>query len=465
MRTTRIILLAAVAAALVATPAAAWEADTTHAGLTEGAALGSRVHARLRALHTRAEGWLTLLTVAPDRATALYQKLAKVEPASGVVPDRRGRQTALAWLVAGSVLEGIPGDRDRHHFYDPTTRKGLSGEGPGIFGRLRGEGSVPGGIAAPEWILAKDNDLGLARFWLELERSATATSRVARDEHLAMALLCAGAMLHVLQDVGAPAHARDDLAEHLLPLGAGPNDRGSRFERLAGFIYGRLGVPAPEPAPARARARDFFTTADATGLADRAATRWYSAGTLPGEVVVPADPVRGEVVKRVIAAQKLASPKPTGELRLRGPAGPDGYTLRAADGTCLANYRVEEEVLLKFSISDACAAEQLAVILPEVGGASMAFLEWLFRGGLSVTLAGGSVRVSLPPGEPLLGAGKLMVLFEDADGRREPLATVDVAAGAALPSFTAPASARRAVAVFRGVDGSGEELVAVGSTP
>jgi len=30
-------------------------------------------------------------------------------------------------------------------------------------------------------------------------------------EHLALALLCAGAMLHVLEDMGAPAHARDDL--------------------------------------------------------------------------------------------------------------------------------------------------------------------------------------------------------------------------------------------------------------
>src|SRR5699024_6527346 len=104
---------------------------------------------------------------------ALYKKLGNVEPASGVVPDRRGRQSALAWLVAGSVVEGIPGDRDRNHFYDPVRKKGLSGGGASLFGRMRGEGEVPSGMPAPDWIVSKDNDMGLARFWLELEQSAT----------------------------------------------------------------------------------------------------------------------------------------------------------------------------------------------------------------------------------------------------------------------------------------------------
>jgi hypothetical protein len=458
----RTVLALALVAALAA-PATAWEADTTHAGLTEVAALSSRLHARLRALHGRPAGWLELLSMAPDRAPALYKKLGNVEPSSGVVPDRRGRQSALAWLVAGAVVEGIPGDRDRNHFYDPVHRKGLTAPRRGLVATLRGVPSVPGGVAAPDWITAPDNDLGLARFWLELEKSAVAGTRGERDEHLAMALLCAGAMMHVLQDLGAPAHARGDIEEHLLPLGGGPRDRGSRFERLAAWMYGRLGLPEPAAAPpARQRARDFFTAGDGKGLADVTAARWYSMGTLPADVVVPSDPRRGEVAGRVVAAQRFPSPRPTAELRLKGSTGPDGHVLRADDGPCLANYRVDDG-RLRFTISDACAAEQLAAILPEVAAYSAGFLEWLFRGALAVSVVSGSVTIAVPPGDVALGAGVLTVLVEDENGRRTVLGGGPVADGG-LPEVAAPATATRIIAVFRGQDAAGEELIAVGTS-
>jgi hypothetical protein len=464
MKSSTISVLAAALLAAAA-PAHAWEADTTHAGVTEQAALASGVAARLRAALGRRAGWLEPLAILPDRATALYKKLGAVEPTSGVVPDRRGRQSALAWLVAGAVLEGVPGDRERNHFYDPVHKTGLTGARTGgLFARawrgIVGEPLPDEGLAAPDWVTARDNDLGVGRFWLELERAVTSPTRGERDEHLAMALICAGAIAHVLQDLGAPAHARDDLDEHLTPLGAGAGDRGSRFERLAALLHGRLGVPAPRPAPAdkgRARLRDFFTAADGTGLADVTAARWYSLGTLPGEVVVPEDPARGEVAAAVARTQRFPSPKPVKELRLRDTGGPDGAALRNEDGVCLANYRVTDG-RLRFTISDACAAEQIAAILPEVAGRTSALLDWLFRGTLEVRVVGGGAVASVPPGAVALGAGKLTLVGEEADGRRKPFATPELGVGAPVPDGVV-----RVFALFRGVDAAGEELVAVGS--
>jgi hypothetical protein len=455
----------------LAAPVGAWEADTTHAGLTEQAALASKVNDRLRDLHGRAAGWLEPLAVVPERAPKLHEKLAAVQPTSGVVPDRRGRQSALAWLVAGAVLEGIPGARERHHFYDPVHRRGLTGRSSDeplsvrLLGKLAGDGLPGSGKPAPDWIVDKENDLNLPRFWLELEGSVTAETPAARDEHLAMALVCAGAMLHVLEDMGAPARARDDLAEHLLPLGASRTDRGSRFERLAALLYGRLGVPAPRAAAARARPRDFFTAEDGAGLADVTNRRWYSSGTLPRAVLAPADPARGDVQKRVAGAQVYAQPAPRADVKLGPPPGPDGHALRDEAGVCLANHRVIDGKLT-FAISDACAAEQLAVILPEVAGHARAYLDWLFRGALTVSIMSGSAQVAVAEGEAGPAKGKLTVLAEDAEGRRRVLSVSDwggeAATTTAATAVVVPEGTKRVVAVVRGVDAAGEEMVAVG---
>src|SRR5262249_26809667 len=112
---------------LVASAAGAWEADSTHAGLTEQAALASRIHVRLQAFFGRRGGWLEPVRLAPERAPALYEKLTLLEPSSGVVPDRAGRQSALGWLLAGAVVEGMPAAREQNHFYDPTSKRGLAG--------------------------------------------------------------------------------------------------------------------------------------------------------------------------------------------------------------------------------------------------------------------------------------------------------------------------------------------------
>lgn len=443
--------------------AQAWEPDTTHAGLTEQAALASRVHARLVAFFERRGGWLEPLRLSRERAPVLYEKLALIEPASGVVPDKAGRQSALAWLLAGAVVEGIPSTREENHFYDPIAKRGLAGKSGASFGVIIQSGVTSvgeHGLAAPDWIVAKDNELGLPRFWLELERSVSAPGPAERDEHMVLALLCAGAMMHVLEDMGEPARVRGDLDEFLLPLGGGPKDRGSRFERLAALLFGRLGVPAPGKVVERKNLRDFFTAADGMGLADVANAGFYSSGTVPGEVAIPVSPRPGAVPELVARASHFASPRPTRELDVTPGGGPYGHVLRSATGVCLANYRVEDDAL-RFTISDDCAAEQMRALLPEIGSYATGLLEHLFRGALTVVVTGNAVDISVPSSALQLGAGQLSIIAEDASGRRTPAGTGALRDGSAR--MPVPAGATRIFVVFRGVDANGEPLVAVGS--
>ncbi len=462
-----------VAAALALTCAApavrAWEAASTHAGFTESAALGSKVHLTLADAYGRALGWYEPLTVGKDGTARLFDELARLEPSEGYVPDGRGRQTALGWLLAGAVIEDLAVNQPKNHFYDPIHKTGLTGKNvrglkalvdKHYFAALVSEALATKGVAAPDWIVAKDNDFGMARFLAEVEKSATAPTRAERDQHLAFAMLCAGAMTHVLEDMGAPSRTRDDLAEHLSTLGAGMADRGSRFERLAALAYGRLGVPLSTTPVVRAHARDYFTAADGKGLADLTNRRWFSSGTLPGRVTVNSLESPTDVLAAVKRTLVFASPAPEKALDLETAASDAGAVLRDADGVCLAQYRLREGVL-SWSIGEDCAAEQISAILPTVSSYTTGFLAFLFRGTLA-TEASGAVTVGATP----LGGGNLQVLAEAADGTRRPLATTAVEGGATGTTLVGvgevPEGTIRVIAVFRGHDTNGEEIVAIG---
>jgi hypothetical protein len=138
----------------------------------------------------------------------------------------------------------------------------------------------------------------------------------------------------------------------------------------------------------------------------------------------------------------------------------DGTTLRATDGTCLARYKVEHD-MLRFWLDDDCQLEQLARILPEVGSFEAGLLDFLLRGEL--TLQGGREIVATAKG---LGVGTVEFVVEDERGVRTPLGTFQTTGQAAeLARVSAPAIGTRVVAVFRGADAGGEPIVAVGALP
>ncbi|MEO7730529.1 MAG: hypothetical protein ABIY55_06115, partial [Kofleriaceae bacterium] len=324
------------------------------------------------------------------------------------------------------------------------------------------------GMPAPDWVVAKANPFNLEQFNNQYAKAVSAATPGERSRYMAAALVAAGAILHTLGDLGAPSRVRSDEAAQLEPLGAGPDDRGSRLERIAALAYGRLGVPGPSRTITRLHVRDYFSSKDGGGLADLIARSYFSPNTLPEPTRISGD-----------AKPRLVRPQPTlpARLNLMAANRDDGTTLHTNGGTCLARYRVEHG-LLTFSIDDDCMLEQLAVILPEVSAYEAGLLDFLLRGEL--TLAGtGQITVSGAG----LGAGTVEILAEDERGVRTSLANIQVsapdaaapaAAGAAsvaapaavqLAQVAAPSSGTRIVAVYRGVDAAGEPTIAVGAMP
>jgi hypothetical protein len=440
-----------IALALGAGHAHAWESQSTHAGLAEQAAMASRLHKRLVMLGFGG-GLFEPLTIPPADAPALIQDLHLLSPANGAVPDARGRQTALAWLSAGAQLADVPAANGANHFFDPASGKGWARPSRGVQEVVIGKVPLPPhGMPAPDWVTAKSNPFNLQSFLDQYAKAATAATPGERSRHMAAALIAAGALLHVLGDMGSPSRVRGDYAAHLESLGGGPDDLGSRLERMAALVYGRLGVPAPSRVVSRTHLRDFFTAQSADGLADETSRAFFSPNTLPRSTRV-SDETKPQLAR--------ALPALPARLNLMAASRDDGASVRAADGTCLARYRVEHDVL-RFSLDDDCQLEQLARILPEVASFETGLLDFLLRGEL--TLQAGREIVAGAKG---LGAGTVEFLVEDERGVRTSLGTFQAnGQSAELARVPAPATGTRVVAVFRGADASGEPIVAVGALP
>lgn len=444
----------------LASPAAAWEPETTHAGLAEQAALASRLHKRLVTLGFTG-GLFEQLTIPPADAPALMSAVKLLSPTHGAVPDARGRQVALSWLAAGAALADVPAVNGANHFYDPSSKQGWRAPDRGMFrgasDKIReaiGRTALPvRGVPAPDWVVSKDNPFNVDAFLAQYAKAVSAKTAGERSRHMAAALVAAGAILHTLGDLGAPSRVRGDEASHLEPMGAGPDDLGSRFERIAALVHGRLGVAAPTRVVTRDRLREYFTgkTTAGDGLADVIARSYFSPNTLPATTRVGAE-----------THPKLARPEPAlpSRLNLMSASRDDGTTLRDAAGTCLARYKVERG-LLSFWIDDDCMLEQIAAILPEVAAYETGLLDYLLRGDLTIAVGDGIVVSGAG-----LGAGSVQVLVEDERGIRTELGAAQVTGTAEeLIKVPAPAAGVRVVAVYRGADRNGEPMVAVGAMP
>jgi hypothetical protein len=453
----------ALLALCIASTAHAWEAETTNAGLAEQAALGSRLHKRLVTIGFSG-GLFEPLTIPPADAPALTEDLKLLSPSHGMVPDARGRQTALAWIAAGAALADVPAKYGANHFFDVTNGHGWEKPDRGAIASLTdavrralGRAALPDrGVPAPDWVTAKDNPFNLANFLDQYAKAASSATPGERSRHMAAALIAAGAMLHTLGDLGAPSRVRGDEAAHLEPLGGGPDDLGSRFERIAALAFGRLGVPAPARVITRSHLHDYFTgPASSPGLANVVADGYFSPHTLPHSTRVGTD---------IKPHLDRALPALPARLNLMAASRDEGTTLRDSAGTCLARYKVEHGIL-SFSLDDDCMLEQVSAILPEVSAYETGLLDFLFRGELDVHVGTGLVISGKG-----LGTGDVDILVEDERGVRQKLATIQsVAAKVEADKVTdvahlpLPPNGARVIAVFRGVDSAGEQIVAVGA--
>src|SRR6185295_7947446 len=91
----------------------AYDPATTHAGLTQRAAMASTLHAALARRFGRLLGLFETVVLRGDRLPAddwrfIEARLRALDPAGGYRPEDDGKATALGWMVAGSVIAWTP---------------------------------------------------------------------------------------------------------------------------------------------------------------------------------------------------------------------------------------------------------------------------------------------------------------------------------------------------------------------
>lgn len=471
------------ALACVGAPALAYEPGTTHPGMTTQALLASRLHAFLRrqlGLGLGAFERLQVLGAALGRRELreLRRSFGRLDPSGGYRPDEHDGQRAAAWVLAGSVLAGMPSSVEEHHFYSPVRREGLDDQKPFVTGLLSFLSVFEGGDRIRDWLtgtgfkLEGRSALDLIRsgesaysvptFQRELAAAVSSASVPERAHHLTLALVAMGGVLHVLQDLASPTRTRNDYAEgHLQKLGVSLFDRGSAYERGVALAFGQLAVPAYRGAPVtRTHLFDFFTSRRWDGLADRTAAEHFSPGTLPPPVgVLPTSDGRelaGRLSERLPFAKPALAPVDLGCARRRTcyQAGRHGPLLA---------YRVDSDDRLVFFLDNRCLNASARVLVPLAVGYSTGLIDFLLRGELSLAREGEALVVK---SGIALRDGKLRILVEDGRGVRRELSrqAVTAAAGAVIARqpLRLTGDLRRVVALVEGRDGAGEALVATG---
>lgn len=491
-------MLARLAASLtlvvcVARPARAYDPATTHAGLTQKAALASKLHQVLARRMARPLGLFDPvpfgLAALPDGPRRLLgARFRALDPAGGYRPSDAGVATALGWVMAGSVLAKTPPERIRNQFFDPSTKRGLADAAAldGFFYGVRqilDRGSVRDvatgtsfsfeGLPAIEWLRSPQNELGLVTFVAELERSVLAETAAQRNTALARALMALGGCLTLLEDAGNPAQVRNDFrAAYLRGPGGSPFDRASTYERFVADRYGVGGVPSSDTVVRRESLNAFFAAPDGQGLAERTQRRFFSEGTVPEEIVLERETTAADVV--VAAQRSLTYALPAvASLDLRASDTRRYVTIHDGVGAAPGQSKQGRRALayqrtlgsVRFFLDTAVYADTAAVLLPEIVGYAAGFIDHLLRADVAVTVAGPDVRAEIRGVTGSARSLRFRWVVERRGGHRHEIAPTEVTpterpSGSSV-SARIPAGAER-VAVFVQGEDEGGPFVGVG---
>lgn len=452
---------------LVGGPAAlAWDPATTHAGLTERALAASKFHAVLAHQLGRPLGSLEPLrldtrTLDVDSGRDLKDRLNVLDSAGGYRPNGDGVETAGAWVRAGAVLAKTPPERGRHHFFEPSNRKGLD-DGPGLSGTLHAarltvdEGATVrdaatglafslDGMSALDWLWAPQNDLGLPGFFDGLEHSVSDARPQQRETALVRSLMALGAVVAILEDAGQPAFVRNDFRGEFLA-----HDSGSDFERFVADRFGGVALPTAATPVVRPDIESFFAAGDGKGLAQATQQRFFSPGTIPRDFVRDPDDTPSDAVR--IANQSLAFPEPkVAELDLR-PSGRTRYVLR--DGIRVLAYQCSDR-RVHFFLDQSVHADVARRWLPEIEAYAAGLIDHLLRASMKLSVAGGEATVVLEGLRGQAAAGTTLHIFaEDSAGARKEIATPRYRSGQP-ETIAVPKDARKLAAFARGKDDGG----------
>lgn len=453
-------------------------------------------------------GALMFLVTSPDRTSAYdldthaalsreaFRRAGMVErlPSYGlnatetirarILSLRQAPRRAEQWVTWGGQDEDLPPDRVRNHFYDPYYDRGLTVSVP--------PGIVISGVRAPDWALEDVAELSLQRHsYLDAREGfyggLTLADPITRERELGYTLYALGHVIHLIQDVTVPEHARNDM--HL----SGSPDKSFLEEYLnnniAKFTPTDLRLPVAS-IPTVALARELWVNPVGTGIAQFTNAHFVSPDTnfkelrtgataaeYPSPVLDLARIETGPVGGCKDTAQPLAPPD---TLVFFGNVMPDPVSPNPASPTLLVNprmttYSVFDQYLknrgkgLLFSVNCFTVDAAASLLLPRAASYSASLLEFFFRGRLTAIFGGNAFRVVNRTHDARRAEvmdGRFELYRDDAVGQRQLLAAwtlrldPDWMTGPLSVPLLADGQYARCMLVFRGRLGAETDGVA-----
>lgn len=469
--------LALAALALPGRSARAWDPSTTHAAMVERAVLDSALHLRWMEASKLQRGLFTPVRLDPARLDdeslrLLRLAMRNVHAASGAQPlggpgacpgasapaSTRARcvdgdlweMTAVGWIELGVILETQPRQRLLHHFVDRDDPEALrwsdddlpravlrskhAKAGGSLASRATGGGFEGSGRSAIAWLEDGSDRWAPPALERHLRRASTATDRAEREHHLALALLCTGALLHVVQDLGVPAHARGDVSAMFLPLSDTPGDRGLPLQELARDAFGRSGLPTPvelSPRPDAEVGRGVplaptlrghvLGEGEWLGVQPGTARFHFSESSLPAARPLGAELSPDEAATVLLEGSGLDASVRDGARLSEWPAEA-GY-LVGGDGRLLAAFSVDERDDVRLWLDRRVYRAQMQALIPAGVQASRSVLDLVYGAWPQMSTDRAARALTLTPDETWGGA-TLTVMLEGKDGRREAVSEV-----------------------------------------
>jgi hypothetical protein len=476
----RLVTSLALALALSPTSARAWDPSTTHSQMTRRAVGASAVHLHWMDGSDLRRGIFSAVRLDPAQLSEDMRRRVLVAmqhahadsgaaglggpgacPGASAPVSTRARcvegdqweLSALGWIQLGMVAELDPRDRILHHFADrqdpqaakwtdrtlprAVLRAEFRRSGGSLSESLTGSafsGTAPSALA---WVEDKQDPWAPRQALLRLRDASLAADPTARDHALAEGLLGIGALLHVVQDLSVPAHARGDITAFFSPLSGTAGDRGLPLQEFVRVEYGRTRLPTALALGPRATTRGVVLSRtlrghllgdeDFGGLIPMAGHRFLSETSLPEPTGLPPDSTAQEAAAFLLADAALDPVETEGAKLSPWPAAA-GYLL-SAEGRPLAAFEADTVGQVRLYLDRRVYRDQAGHLIPLGVEVSRSVLDLLLPAFAPTDRVSGSDVLALDLREWNYERPGLQVLVEDALGQRRVVRRVTLRPG------------------------------------
>jgi hypothetical protein len=475
-------LMVVVGLSLFGAPSAsAWDPSTTHQALLESAITRSALHLRWMDASELERGLFSSLRIDPEQLDRYQLRLlqltvkqahADVGPLGGpgacpsadapaetqqfCVDRDLWEHSALGWLSLGLVAEVTPSARHLHHFVDlahpeattwrddelpPTVMRARQARGNGepIAGVVTGTNFSGEADSAIAWLEDPDDLLAPTQTYRHLALASHAKTRAERDHHLALGLLGVGALLHVVQDLSVPAHARGDAMAFFAPLSASPGDRGLPLQEFIRVEYGREALPGVSKPTATPTGIPLSETLlahlfgdgsqDASeegapvdlatvGLVGLAGRHFFSESSVPAPKHLDATLSPSAAATALLGTDHHLDAFEIDGATLAPWPSERGYLL-SPTGRPLFAFDTDHEGRVRPYIDETCYRDQATLLLPAAVDVTRSILDLLWPAWPQMQRIGKVVRLDIPA----WASAELAVVIESDDGDRRQIAT------------------------------------------